>query len=320
MISIKKILFPTDFSRCADQALTHALHLAEQYDAELHMLHVVVLHEYDPYNPVHQFPKAEELEARLNEIASREMDAVLENRNRNGVDATQAQIRDIAAAPAIIQYAHDHDIDVIVMGTHGRRGLKHLLLGSVAEEVVRTAYRPVLTIREEKVEKRVEAVERILVPIDFSKYAREALIYAKELASTYDAELQLLHIVEETMHPAFYNTGVSTIYDVVPDLEAKAKQALSRLLAETPGTAKKAEVFVRKGRAVRDIVRFAENNDTDLIVIATHGLTGIEHLLIGSVTEKVVRLAPCPVFTVKPFGKSLITPYGEVSESGNVVA
>ena len=67
-----------------------------------------------------------------------------------------------------------------------------------------------------------------------------------------------------------------------------------------------AETFVLEGRATKDIVKFAEKNDSDLVVIATHGLTGIEHFLIGSVTQKVVRRAPCPVFTVKTYGKSLV--------------
>jgi nucleotide-binding universal stress UspA family protein len=81
---------------------------------------------------------------------------------------------------------------------------------------------------------------------------------------------------------------------------------MKRIFSEVEGPEVKVDFHVVEGRAVPEIIRYAEYENADLIVIATHGLTGIEHLLLGSVTEKVVRLAPCPVFTVKAFGKSLI--------------
>jgi len=89
-------------------------------------------------------------------------------------------------------------------------------------------------------------------------------------------------------------------------LREKAEEALDELLAETPGPEVPAERFVATGRPASEIARFAEDRGSDMVVIATHGLTGLERLLVGSTAEQVVRLAPCPVFTVKSFGKSLI--------------
>ncbi len=305
MKQLEKILFPTDFSRCANQALSRAHSLAKQYGAELHMLHGIVLHEDDPHHPAHHFPDVNEIHARLKNSAEKQMDSTL-TAYGDGIQVVKAQERGIAAAPVILDYAKENDIDLIVMGTHGRRGLGHLFLGSVAEEVVRLAPCSVMTIREQKEPTPFEAVRNILVPIDFSDHAKNALVYAKEIAATYGAKLQLLHVVEETVHPAFYTTGLTSIFQFIPDVKPKSKENMMGLLEEADGPVVPAEFHVIEGRAARDISKFAEENSSDLIVISTHGLTGIEHFLIGSVTEKVVRQANCPVLTVKAFGKSLI--------------
>ena len=177
----------------------------------------------------------------------------------------------------------------------------------VAEEVVRHASCPVLTLREAESPGTIEAMEKILVPVDFSPYSEEALSYAKELAALYGAGLQLLHTIEEPAYPYFYNPGVT--FSPIEHLEAlrvKAEEAMDKLLAETKGPEVPAERFVATGRPSSEIAGFAEEHGSDLVVIATHGLTGLERLLVGSTAEHVVRLAPCPVFTVKSFGKSLI--------------
>jgi len=306
MIKLNKILFPTDFSRCANQALAHALYLAEQYQAELHMLHVTASPESDPRLLTPYTTDAEALPGSLAEMASRQMAADLKMHQTDKAKIKQVHRHGISTAPEILQYAEENDIDLIVMGTHGRRGLGHLFLGSVAEEVVRMARCSVLTIRERKEPMPVETIKRILVPVDFSEYAQRALANAKEIAAAYGAQLQILHVIEETVLPAFYVGTGESFYSLVPGLEAKAKMALESLLKETKGPKITTDLHIIEGRAGRDIVKFAESHGADLIVIATHGLTGIEHLLQGSVTEKVVRMAPCPVLTVKAFGKSLL--------------
>lgn len=306
MLAIKRILFPTDFSRCADQALNHALYLARQYRADLHILHVMVPLEYDANNPSHQFPDMEAVQTRLNDVASARMNAALSAREVSDLRISQAQLQGISIAPTILEYADDHSIDLIVMGTHGRRGLKHLFLGSVTEEVVRLAPCPVLTIRERKESMAVEAIKSILVPIDFSEHSRDALIYAKQFASAYGAHMHLLHVIETNAVPPFYVGLNVTGFDSVADIKARTETALQQLLAETAGPNVASTLHILEGYPAHDIVHFAEKHSMDYIVIATHGLTGFKHLLLGSVAEKVVRRAPCPVFTVKAFGKSLI--------------
>jgi nucleotide-binding universal stress UspA family protein len=226
--------------------------------------------------------------------------------------ADRAADRDVSVVKAvhdgipvdeIEEYTADHDIDLVVMGTHGRRGANRLLIGSVAEEVVRSASCPVLTIRADEKVAPGEAVRRILVPVDFSDVSNRAIQHAKELAMTYGARLDLLHVVEEIALPAAY--GMEPVNLVIPEVVENSERALADMAREEIGY-EHIVVHALTGYAVSTILDFADENDIDLMVIATHGRTGIDRVLMGSVAEKVVRRAPCPVFTVKSFGKSLV--------------
>lgn len=305
MLQVKKILLPTDFFPCANQALDHALYLAKKYGAEFHMLHAIVLHEDDPHNPAAHFVNLDEIHDRLQKLASADMSASIAQREDGGVKIVTEQKRGISPAEVILEYESDHGIDLIVMGTHGRRGLGHLFLGSVAEEVVRFSDCPVLTIRERAEQQDVDDVTSILVPLDFSEHANNGLRHAKQMADTYGARLDLLHVVEEMVQPAFYELAGVSPEEVRERRMKKSREELERLFREASGPEVEVAYHVISGKATRDIVEFAGENDSDLIVIATHGLTGIKHLLLGSVAEKVVRMAPCPVLTVNSFGKSL---------------
>jgi nucleotide-binding universal stress UspA family protein len=306
-MEIQKILFPTDFSRCAEQALAHALYLAKQYQAELHVLHAVILHGYNNSSPELDSINIDEIHRQMAEVAATRMRSMLDTQTLEHIKISVAQHRGISPGPVILDYALDHEIDLIVMGTQGRRGLGHVVIGSVAEEIVRRARCPVLTIRQRKEPQPIEDLDRILVPVDFSEHSRQALRYAKQIAASYDSRLGLLHVIEQSVQPSFYAVGPSWMADALVELKRKAHNELQRLFEETPGPLTSASFHVTEGRAATDIVTFARDNKSDLIVIATHGLTGIEHLLLGSITEKVVRRAPCPVFTVKAFGRNLLT-------------
>ena len=306
MLQLQKILFPTDFSRCAEQALAHAVFLAEKYGAEIHVLHVITIFKDQPSVVSDEIAETKEMVKKLEDVAEKQLNKILDSHSSNDIKITTEIKRGISAAPTILEYASGNNVDLIVMGTHGRRGLGHLLLGSAAEEVVRLAPSPVFTIRELKEPKPVMQINNILVPIDFSKHSQKALAYASEIAQSYNAQLQVLHIIEETMHPAFSVTGKSSIFDLVPGIKDDSKERTEKMLKEFVSDKVKSKIFIKGGRAANDIIKFAKENPTDLIVIATHGLTGLEHMLLGSVTEKVVRMAHCPVFTVKSYGKQLV--------------
>jgi nucleotide-binding universal stress UspA family protein len=301
MIGLKKILYPTDFSHCADQAFDYAIHLARRYQAEIHILHAIVM-----ANPDNYFRNIEEIYNQLKEIAETKTDEAIKAHNAQDLKIEKLQLPAVSAGTMIPGYAKEYDIDLIVMGTHGRRGLGHLLLGSISEEVVRTAHCPILTIRERKEPMPAEKVERILVPIDFSQHSRNSLIYARELAASYGARLQLLHIIEIPNYPPFYLVDAISPTGAAPNLEDISKTELERFYNETEGPVVPIETHSVTGKAANSVIEFAQKNATDLIVISTHGRSGFEHMLLGSVAEKVARMSPCPVFTVKAFGKSLI--------------
>ena len=304
MFNINNILFPTDFSRCAGQALPYALYFTAKYNATLHMLHGIVLHGTGPDAPDSQIYNVKAVFEQLKENAVAQMTTNIKGHDVEDLDIRQVQDRAISATELILDYSDQHAIDMIVMGTHGRRGLGHALLGSVAEEVVRSAACPVLTIREQKQRKPLEKIERILVPFDYSKHAKTALEYAKEIAVLYNARLELLYVFEEVIYPRFYDSGDS----LNDHIEANARKALESTYQETKGPDADYSIHILGSRYIAyEILNFLSDNDIDLVVMATHGMSGIQRFLLGSVAEKVVRRAPCPVFTVKSFGKSLLS-------------
>ncbi len=307
MLKVRRILYPTDFSATARQALNHALFLAEQFEAELHMLHAVVLHESDPRDPERRFPEPSDILQNLFTIADSEMAKIVEANRSKTFTLKEASIRGFSAGQVILEYSDTHDIDLIVMGTHGRRGPARVFLGSVAEEVVRLSACPVLTLRKSDEAPSGDAIETVLVPVDFSDHSKVALTNAREVATLYGGKIQLLHVIEEPVYPYFYTpAGGFSVTHQLDELREKSEEALDRLLAEAGGPEVETEKHVVMGRAALEIARFAADHGSDMIVIATHGLTGLERLLVGSTAEQVVRLASCPVFSVKSFGKQLI--------------
>ena len=142
--------------------------------------------------------------------------------------------------------------------------------------------------------------KRILVPIDFSAHSKNALRYAIPFAKHFQAELVLVYVVEPAVYPADFSFGQVSLPDLEHELRERAKRELERLLeAEIRGQVA-ARTIVRTGKAFLEIISTAKEENTDLIIIATHGHTGVEHILFGSTAEKVVRKAPCPVLSLRP--------------------
>lgn len=302
MINLKKILFPTDFSECALYAFNYALDLAKRFDAELHILHSIVNHSYAGYFS----PDQEQLYKNLRKNAEHLMDGLLETPLPEGIKIEKLFFPALSASSMITDYSDQSQIDLVVMGTHGRQGLSHLMLGSVAENVIRTSKCPVLTIGHNANQETQISIKNILVPIDFSEHSKKSLNYAMELAKLYNAKLQLLHIIDTPIYPAFYVVDQLATTSISANIKARVTENLSTLFKGLGETQIESEIYAIEGRAALDIAKFAIENKSDLIVIATHGLTGVERFLLGSVTEKVVRIAKTPVFTVKPQGRQMV--------------
>ncbi|HLJ95195.1 MAG TPA: universal stress protein [Gemmataceae bacterium] len=143
-------------------------------------------------------------------------------------------------------------------------------------------------------------LHRILVPTDFSKHSEVALTYAAALAEKFGAELVLLHVVQDLA--LFIPDAVAVAPPIAAPVEqftAAARDALDRIGQAENLRHLRFHREVREGTPFYEIIRFAKEGDVDLIVMGTHGHTGLTHVLLGSVTEKVVRKAPCPVLTVR---------------------
>ncbi len=305
MLAVNRVLFPTDFSACSENAFMQAVFLARHFGAELHIVHARVGNKQAPVNLFVDFPLEEsEIAEQLHMVYNRQRD---QYRRVDDIPVVQAEVDAASAALAILEYETSHQIDLIVMGTHGRSGLDRLMIGSVAEEVVRLASCPVYTVHSAGTPQTVRPVQSLLVPVDFSESSGLLLAYARELALTYHARLDVLHVLENVGLP--YVTGFEPLV-IVPETESpveQARQDLLSLLADTGTDVVPCEAHVRVGRPDHVIADFAADHRNDLIVIATHGWTGFRRLILGSVTEKVVRHANTPVFTVKSYGKMLVS-------------
>lgn len=300
MLSVRSILFPTDGSACAEFAHAHADFLADQFDAELHIVHVVedqmsTLKDLKQLVDIDQSDILEQLRLPIPEAVQESSDG--------GVH--RETLTNPSAAEGVLGYAADHDVDLIVMGTRGRRGVDRLLMGSVAEEVVRLSDCPTLTVCRQRQGKPNRDINQILVPMGLSAHTDMLFRHACAIAATYDAKLDLVHVIETAALPSIYQVeAASTDYKAV---EKRVRNALDEYVerAATDGVA--ATATVQRGYPAAVILDRMEDEPIDLVTIATHGRTGLKRLLMGSVAEKVVRMAPCPVFTVKSFGKSIVT-------------
>ncbi len=292
MLKLNRILFPTDFSEGSDRALKYAAKFCGSFDASLHILHV----NQSPTDVGAERLNYSSIDEEKWSTPFREYAHPLTSQSLQASEVIKREIAGISAGEVILRYARENDIDLIILGTHGRRGLGRLLLGSTVQEVSRLSICPVFTVGGKVSGEKSISINRILVPIDFSDHSRKALEVANELAGVFDAQLDLVHVLQNVAMPS--SLGIT--YPSVADQEVhdRAKESLQKLVHDTP----KADVFVVDGLPAHEITQLAQDRDVDLIVIATHGMTGFERFLMGSVTEQVLPLAPCPVFTVKSFG------------------
>lgn len=147
-------------------------------------------------------------------------------------------------------------------------------------------------------------ISKILVPVDFSEYSKMALDYSIEFGKKFNSELILIYVIEPIVYPSDFGLGQIPINQVDFEIQSKAEEELNKLIEEKVPPEIKATYVVRTGKPFLEIINTAKEYDCDLIIIATHGHTGIEHILFGSTAEKVVRKSPIPVLTVREKKKS----------------
>jgi nucleotide-binding universal stress UspA family protein len=293
---MKKIILATDFSEISQRAYPATVALANSLQAHIELVHEVVL-------PPTMF--IDELQASL--AAGSYYDQLRLNLES---EAKHEAFRDTRVTtklcyhgskePRLVDYAQIAHADLIVQATRGRTGMVHAVLGSFAERTARYASMPVLTYRDLAQEQTDTPYRphKLLVPIDLSENSKAILPVVRSFWQTFNSELRFVHVLPEISVRGDWGNVQEKLrvsHDTAVALESQLNALLTKEFPEA-----KISVEIRFGDAYREILKEAGRLKTDLIVLATHGWTGLDHLYFGSVAEKVIRAAPCSVLTLRP--------------------
>lgn len=299
---VRRILLPTDFSERSLEPLGLASELARAAGAELHLLWVDVLggSGSGKASEGDGFPSDEDVRAAWWWAGPEALHAKAKG---HPIEVVRASERAVEAAPAICSYAFDNDVDLIVMATAAKTGLTRLFLGSVTEQVVRSAPCSVLVVGPECDEHRPSDPPTVLSAVDFSQTSVEAAKLSHDLCGELGARHVVIHVVSDPPVPTFYGLEHTMTPAVWTAITERSEKELAELVRSELGGS---ESEVRSGGAVSEIVRACDEHGADLLVVGSHGLTGLSRLLLGSVTEKLVRVAPIPVLVVRPAGAEAV--------------
>ncbi|MGA7669145.1 MAG: universal stress protein [Nitrolancea sp.] len=292
---IGTVIVPLDGSDLAEQALPYAEAIARKANAPLHLMRVV------PPDA----PASSESEAR----------SYLREHAKGYGDRVQISVRMGQPADQIVDGSDEMTDPVIVMTTHGRSGIGRWLYGSVADRVVRGSGAPVLLIRSGTKDRRAETVSTVVVSLDGSVHSEAALPYGKEIAQAFDAELVLVRVAETTQLYGMLGSEpmAPASADTFNEIGQRLVQEAQDYLAEVAEPLRKDGVKVRtetlEGFAADQLLALEREMSVDLIVMATHGRSGLGRLVFGSVAERILKVGTTPVMMIKP--------KGEVSGSGD---
>ena len=302
-----RILVPIDFSRPSLKAIPYALAISRQFGADVHLLHVTDVTQQPPPSllTLPMVPQTEWDQRFMKRLQT----LVLKYRTNGNVSAIES--RTGVAYEEICEAARELKADLIVVSTHGYTGYKRMFLGSTAERVVQHSRCPVLVVRQHFagsngfIDPRTRTgfeLKKILVPTDFSKCSQTALKYGVQLARDFGAELRLVHVINPHAYPFGDLYAALDPAELIRQMQDAAQKRMRSMASKTKT---RYSVRVIQGSPAIEICN-TTNQDVDLVVISTHGRTGLGHILIGSVAEHVVRYAHCPVLIIpsRPRSKS----------------
>jgi nucleotide-binding universal stress UspA family protein len=288
MPTYKKILLATDFSEHARKAAAEAVRLARRYGAQLHALHVDVIAQQN----IEGFDTPP-LASHVGSFDQVALDAVGRDVGVSYRNTVTAIFRDTSEVGGILRYAAQKGIDLIILGTHGRGAVAEALMGSVAQRVVRESSVSVLVVGPYPFAGMPEGGKPvILAPVDLGAQSAIALAHAGLLATERDAHLVALHAIDRAR--------VGHAAELVPSAaEEQARYELERFAAIT-GVSPEPELLIGVGHADEVICDIARKRHASLLVLAPSSHGAIDRVLLGSVTQRVVRGAPCPVLIHRP--------------------
>jgi nucleotide-binding universal stress UspA family protein len=277
------ILVPTDGSDHAVRAAEHAAFLADVFDADIHLLHVV-----EPTASTAGEDKAIEERARslLADVAAVSSDA----------PSIESVVSEGDPTDTILEYVDEQHVDLLALGTHGRTGVDRYVAGSITESVVRRADVPVLTAHAADSSDFQAVYDDVLVPTDGSDAATEAVDHAITIADAVDATLHAVNVIDAG------GTRASPRYmlpsEMLTELETIAKRATEDVVERAQDQGVEAVSVVQRGSTADELLAYVEDESVDLVAMGTHGRTGIDRYLLGSTTERMMRHSPAPVVAV----------------------
>jgi nucleotide-binding universal stress UspA family protein len=295
MLEIKLILCPIDFSEFSIRAYHHALSLAEHYRAKLVAQHVVELSRYPYADYVASTGDYAEFCRALREAGKERLQEFV-MKHTLGEIRPDLVVHEGVAPDSILSFAQVRKTDLIVMGTHGRRGYDRVVLGSVTNRVMRRAPCPVLAICQARHDSsaagegpgHVHHLSRILFCTDFSENSERALDYAISATAEYDADLTLLHVLEDVPSPT-----------KTEEVIAKSTEHLNKLIPQEGRKTLKIKRAVRIGKPYQQIIQLALEAQMDMVVMGVRGRGALDLAVFGSTTYRVLQLGPCPVLAVQ---------------------
>jgi nucleotide-binding universal stress UspA family protein len=290
-----KILLATDGSEEAELAAQSGVQLANDTGSELH----VVLVGPSTATPVGLVGSQPDVDRE----AKGSLEAQVEKAKAAGGMVAQSHFRVGRPDHEIVTLAEEIGAGLIIMASRGLGGIKRALMGRVSSSVVRHAHCPVLVVRREKDGEPAFSAKRILLATDGSREAALATQAAVDLANKTNSEIHLVHVTIPLHEPSYYYEGIS-IEDAIAREQRERQRSAQKLLDEQ---AKKieaaggsvAQTHLRKGKPDQEIVDLAEEIGTGLILMGSRGLGGIRRVLMGSVSDSVVRHAHCPILVVR---------------------
>jgi nucleotide-binding universal stress UspA family protein len=299
MLANRRILCPTDFSEFSERALERAIALADRHSTRITLLHVVP--PLIPPAAAMPFPSTPSLDVRAQIVALETLGRFAEPARAAGIE-TELEVREGGVAGHVVKLAETLPADLVVMGTHGLSGFERLMLGSVAEKVLRRAPCPVLTVPRALrggLAPGIASLSTIVCPLDFADPSARALHVAHSLARESGARLLLLHVVEGWPEDDADDHSHWAVPEYRRLLERTSREGLASALAPEEREGLAVEEVIAAGKPYVEILRLAAERFADLVVMGVHGRGVTDLALFGSTAQHVVREAACPVLTMR---------------------
>ncbi len=304
MQPFRHILFPVDLSETSSLMAPHAMALANKFSASLHLVFVARMFDYfsELYvsdTVITNFKKAvmDGAEKRLLEFAGEYFSAL---------PAVKTTILTGDIAEEILHYMQTEPIDLLVLGTHGRKGLEKVFFGSIAERLLKAATVPVFLVNPYRGERLSppatpeELFRRILFPVDLTAISTSIVPFVRSMTAAFKAELELLCVLRTVTYFHALYVPDHSIFSFEEEMRVGAKRKLEEFKQTYFSTFPPTRTSVLVGDISEKILDHIRLKKIDLVIMGTHGRKGLDKIMFGSIAERVAKASPVPVLLVNP--------------------